>query len=49
MKFPLIAVSTSHLDMDEVNYHEDLDLTYSTLGLENTDILYSVGKLQNNV
>ncbi|MCJ8745856.1 hypothetical protein PDJAM_G00135300 [Pangasius djambal] len=41
MKFSLTPVSKSLLDMDVANYCEGLDPTYSTLGFENADMLYS--------
>lgn len=44
MKYPLTPVSKSFLDMDVANYCEGLDPTYSTLGFENTDMLYTGGE-----
>ncbi|KAA0704554.1 Hepatocyte nuclear factor 4-alpha [Triplophysa tibetana] len=41
MKFSTAPLPKSLLDMDVANYCEGLDPTYSTLGFENAEVLYS--------
>ncbi|XP_030624588.1 hepatocyte nuclear factor 4-gamma isoform X1 [Chanos chanos] len=41
MKYPPTTLSKSLLDMDVANYCEGLDPTYSTLGFENAEVLYT--------